>query len=103
MKFLVNWKVRPIPAEMLKTFVELMPAELEYQKALKDRGKMLSIYPYIGRPEGIAICEAESNEEVGQIISQDPLGLFMEYCVTPLVDFKSSFERYKKALEAAVK
>jgi len=103
MKFFLSWKLRPIPPEMLKTALDLIPKEVKYQEDLAKKGKILAAYSFTGRGEGIQILEAESHEELTTLLMQDPYFPFLEFCVTPIVDFKFSIEVWRKVLEAIAK
>ena len=103
MKFLVKWCLNPMPPEMMKAALDIIPAEMEYQKALEEKGKQLASYTFAGRDEGIGIFDVESNEELNEILAKSPSSLKVSYEAIPLVDFEYSLKVWKEVVERALK
>ncbi len=84
MDFLVRMRaIDPIP---------LSPAELgrlalqqvDYWDRLMAAGKVVYTAPFVGRRARVAIYSVESNDELFELINQDPLFRYLEREVVPL-------------------
>ncbi|MCP8307320.1 MAG: hypothetical protein H3Z53_09765 [archaeon] len=94
----------PIPLEMMKTVgLAVIPAGIEYWKALKEKGKLLAHYTFVGKSEGFRILDVESHEELNEIIAKDPGGMMISSEAIPIVDFEYSLKVWKELLERALK
>ncbi|MCP8305401.1 MAG: hypothetical protein H3Z50_08075 [archaeon] len=89
--------------EMMREAINVIPAEIEYMKSLREKGKVLASYTFAGRVEGITICDVESHEELNEIISKDPGSMIVSFEVIPIVDFEYSLKVWKVVLERASK
>lgn len=103
MKFLVKWCLMPMPPEMMKTALAVIPAEIEYGKALKEKGKLLAMYTFAGKSEGFGIMDVKSHEELNDILAKDPASMMVSFEAIPIVDFEYSLKVWKEVLERAVK
>ncbi len=93
-----------MPPEMMKTILAVIPAEIEYWKALKEKGKLLASYTFAGGSEGFGILDVKSNEELNDILAKDPASLMgVSFEAIPLVDFEYSLKVFKEVIERAVK
>ncbi|MCP8304738.1 MAG: hypothetical protein H3Z50_04645 [archaeon] len=103
MKFLVKWCLLPIPPEMMKTALDLIPASMEYQKSLKEKGKSLATYTFAGKSEGVGIFDVKSHEELNDILAKEPYSLMLSFEAIPIVDFEYSLKVWKEVIERALK
>ncbi len=82
MKFLVlQWIKLQVPIERLAS---LTPAQFKYLTQLESQGKIETFYHLIGQQGHMIICNVESDEELSQIISEDPLFFESEREIYPL-------------------
>jgi len=93
----------PIPPEMMKTALAIIPAMIEYDKALKEKGKLLASYTFAGKGEGFNILDVKSHEELNDILAKGPFSLMVNFEAIPIVDFEYSLKVWKEVLERAVK
>jgi len=71
MKFLILQKVRTeIPIDMR---TKLLPAEFKYLEKLEKKKIIESSYHLIGQQGNILIVNADSDEKLSRIISEDPM------------------------------
>ena len=71
-----------------ETIAEIRPAHREYLAALKANGKLAASGPFLDNSGALIIYEADSDEEVQQLISGDPFhksGIFASYLIRPWV------------------
>lgn len=92
-----------MPPEMMKKALALIPAEIEYGKALKEKGKVLASYTFAGRGEGFDIVNVGSHEELNEILAKCPGSMMVSYEAIPIVDFEYSLKVWKEVLERALK
>ncbi len=92
-----------MPPEMMKTMLAVVPAGIEYWKALKEKGKLLAHYTFVGKGEGFRILDVKSHEELNEIIAKDPASLGVSSEAIPIVDFEYSLKVFKEVIERAVK
>jgi muconolactone delta-isomerase len=103
MKFLVKWRPMPMSPEMMKTVPDVIFAEIEYQKVLKEKGKVLAMYTFAGGNEGFGILDVKSHEELIDILAKEPIGAMVSFEAIPIVDFEYSLKVFKEVYERAVK
>ena len=82
MKFLILQWIRPnTPIENL---AKLTPAQFKYLEALESKGKIEKYYHMIGEQGHMVIVDAESDDELSKIVSEDPLFFYSEREIYPL-------------------
>jgi len=81
-RFLVLQWIKPqTPIERL---ARLTPAQFKYVEKLESQGKVERYYHLIGQQGHMIICNADSDEELSRIISEDPLFFDSERKIYPL-------------------
>lgn len=86
MIFLVKVQIKKLPDVPVKDFLGFVVKEWEYFMRMKKRGKILAGGKLAGNRGAAAIFEADSNEELDQIITNLPLfPFFTDIEITPLV------------------
>ena len=103
MKYLVQWKLAPIPLEMFELAIKMIPLQIQYTKGLEAKGKVLGSYSFPGAREGVKIYQADSDEELHKLLIGNPFVSLLNFTTTPLLDFAESVEAVKKAMEEMVK
>lgn len=102
MKYLVKWKLLPVPLEMAKTAITLLEASQKYTSELLKQGKMSEMWNLADGNGGLVLVEVESNDELFNIIQAEPYGSFLEFSVSPLSDiqlaYKTAIEQFKQML-----
>lgn len=99
MHFLVRmWAIQPIPLTRSE-LANLAIQQLAYWDELQARGKVVYTAPYVGRRARVAIYEAESNEELFDLINADPLFPYLEREVVPLSTNEQIRKLYLSMLE----
>lgn len=84
MHFLVRMRaIQPIPLSV-SDLAKLAQKQIDYWERLTAEGKLVYTAPYVGRRARVAIYEAESNDELFDLINDDPLFPFLEREVVPL-------------------
>ncbi len=71
-------------ASDLSRLQEIRPVHREYLASLRDSGKLAISGPFTDGPGALIVLEAESKEQVDEIISGDPLtkaGIFKSWTV----------------------
>lgn len=86
----------------MKAVLDLVPDQIKYAKALKEKGKIVAEY-IIGKNEGFGILDVESQEELNEILAKTPSSSIVSHEVIPLIDFEQSLEVWKELIEKAVK
>ena len=82
MKFLILQRAAPeAPVESL---VRLTPEQFSYLDRLKEEGKVDLYYHMVGQQGQMIMCNAESDEELSRIVSQDPLFYYTKREIYPL-------------------
>ncbi|HKZ93342.1 MAG TPA: muconolactone Delta-isomerase family protein [Candidatus Bathyarchaeia archaeon] len=96
MKFLVLQWIKPqVPIERL---ARLTPAQFKYLEKLESDGKIDSYYHLIGRQGHMIVCNANSDNELSRIISEDPLFFDSERQVYPLTTREAHEKRLMEML-----
>lgn len=89
MLFLVRMDVN-IPANMPEEKAAAIKAvEKEYSQMLQREGKWVSIWRVVGEYANYSVFEAESNDELHEMISNLPLFPFMDIGIIPLAKHPS--------------
>jgi muconolactone D-isomerase len=90
MQFLVRMDVN-LPADMPEhKAAEIKAVEKDYSQSLQRAGKWVSIWRVVGEYANYLVFEAESNDELHEMISQHPLFPYMDIEVIPLAKHPSS-------------
>jgi len=97
MKFLILQKIRQVPIE---TWAKLLPAHLKYLDDLEKEGRIEVSYHLIGQQGNLLIVNANSDEELSQIISEDPMFFHSEREIYPLTTREAHKKRMKQILGA---
>ncbi|MFH0849211.1 MAG: hypothetical protein V1857_06895 [archaeon] len=71
MRFLIIQKLNQgIPIQRL---TKLIPAQMKYIRELMQKKKIELYYHMIGQEGHVVICEVRSDEELSEIVGDDPL------------------------------
>jgi len=103
MKYMVQWKLSAIPPDKFPLAIQMIPMQIQYTKRLEAEGKILGSYSFPGCKEGMKIYQADTDEELHQLLLGNPFAALLNFTVTPLLDFAWSAETLKKSLEKMVK
>lgn len=96
MKFLVLQRIRPhVPIERL---AGLTPAQFKYMSKLESQGKIEQYHHLIGQQGHMVICNANSDEELSRMISEDPLFFDSEREIYPLTSREAHEKRLMELL-----
>ena len=97
MIFLVKVQIKKLPDIPVKDFLGFVVKEWEYFMRMKKRGKILAGGKLAGNGGAAAIFEADSNEELDQIVSNLPLfPFFTDIEITPLVPTEKALTDVKR-------
>jgi len=99
MRYLVTWKIRPIPPQMAKTALALLKASDAYTEELKKAGNIIEVWAKADGSGGGCIGEADSHEAGYKMMMGNPYTPFLEYTLTPLIAFKLASDTAKKFLK----
>ena len=91
-------KVPTAPQELAK-HVERVIASQEAMIELKKAGKVLAGGVPVGRKAIIAIAEAESNDELSELLMRIPLHAISDVEVVPLASHESLIPAIRKSVE----
>ncbi len=75
--------IQPIPLPTAE-LAALALKQLEYWERLTEEGKLIYTAPFVGRRARVAIYNADSNDELFDLINDDPLFIYLEREVVPL-------------------
>jgi uncharacterized protein YciI len=95
MKFLILQKVRQVPVE---AWAKLLPAHFKYLDDLEKKGKLELSYHLVGEQGDLLIVNADSDEELGDIVGEDPLFFHSKRRVYPLTTREAHKKRLRKIL-----
>jgi len=95
MKFLIITKMRPPSVDV---WAKLLPAHFKYLGDLEKKKTVEISYHLIGLQGDALIVNANSDEELASIISEDPLFFYMERQVYPLTTREVHMRRLRKTL-----
>ena len=98
MRYLVNWKMTPVPRENAKTVLALLEALERWIEEEKKAGRLVEIWTNTAGREGIQIWEVNSNDALFEKLFESPYPFFT-CTVTPLTDFKLSVKMFKEQLK----
>lgn len=83
---------------MARTALTLMKASKSYTSGLKREGTITEIWAFTDGTGGVAIMEADSNDALFKLLSEEPYGPFIQFSVTPLTDLNMAYEYAEKIL-----
>ena len=99
MDFLVRMRaIQPIPLPPAE-LAQLALRQVEYWGDLMERDKVVYTAPFVGRRARVAIYRVDSNDELFDLINQDPLFPYLEREVVPLATNEHIQELYKSMLD----
>lgn len=91
MIFLVKVEIKKLPDIPVKEFLGFVIKEWEYFMRMKKRGKIIGGGKLAGKRGAAAIFEADSNEELEEIVTRLPLfPFFTDIEITPLVEVEKA-------------
>ena len=100
MDFLVRMRaIDPIPlppAELARLALQ----QVDYWDRLMAAGKVVYTAPFVGRRARVAIYSVESNDELFDLINQDPLFRYLEREVVPLATNDQLRQLYRSIIDA---
>ena len=97
MLFLVKVEIKKLPDISVKDFFGFVIKEWEYFMRMKKRGKVLGGGKLAGRRGAAAVFDADSNEEMEEIVTRLPLfPFFTDIEVTPLAEVEKSLTDAKR-------
>ena len=100
MLFLVKVEIENLPQMPIRNFFELLIKEWEYYERMKKKGKVLAGGKLAGRRGAAAIFDAESCEEIEEIIVKLPLfPLFTKVEITPLVPQEKALQDARRMFQ----
>ena len=102
MRYLVTFKLLPVPPEMAETALALNKATESWLEAEKKAGTMIEVWASSDSTGGIALVEEESNDALHEKINEVPYYPFMQFTVTPLTDMKLAFRAGQNFLKKMV-
>jgi muconolactone delta-isomerase len=104
MKFLTISKMKDTAATMPPSVMRpLMEATVDVMNQEKKAGEVLEYYFIPGWDRMIAISEVKSAEEIVQLLSDLPVGGFLDFEVYPLADAFESMKTYIESMKAVEK
>jgi uncharacterized protein YciI len=92
MKFLIITKMRQTSVDV---WAKLLPAHFKYLDELEQKKTVEVSYHLIGHQGDVLIVNADSDEQLASIVSEDPLFFYTEREVYPL----TTREVHKRRLE----
>ncbi len=95
----MTWKVQRVPPEMAKTALALLKASDEYTKKLVKEGTIKEVWANADGSGGGCIGEADSHEAGYKFMMANPYAPFLEYSVTPIIDFMLASDTAKERLK----
>lgn len=106
MKYLVTGQfVEPgplLPPEQLgPLFAGVILPSLEMMATWEEEGR-ISGGIYAGQREGVLLVEADSNEDVGELLASLPFWGLVKWDVIPLQSYRSAHDRDRGAMERAM-
>ena len=84
------------PAELGRLALQ----QVDYWDRLMAAGKVVYTAPFVGRRARVAIYSVESNDELFELINQDPLFRYLEREVVPLATNAQLRELYQSLIDA---
>ncbi len=92
MKFLILQKVKQAPLEV---WAKMLPAHFKYLDELEKKGMIEVSYHLIGHQGDVFIANVKDDEELAEIVGEDPLLFLSERQIYPL----TTREAHRKRLE----
>ena len=96
MRYLITWKVLRVPPEMAKIALPLLEASQEYTEKLVKEGKITELWAYADGSGGGCVGVDDSHEDIYKAVMADPYSPFLEYSITPLIDFNLALDIAKE-------
>jgi muconolactone D-isomerase len=91
MLFLLKVEIKQMPQMPAKDFLGYVIKEWEYFSRFQRRGKILAGGKLAGRRGAAAVIDAESNEEMEEIVAKLPLfPFFTDIEITPLIPMEKA-------------
>lgn len=87
MKFLVLWRLEL--ARVHEGAVKALMRMPEYTAKLREQGKLVERYHWVGKHGGAWIYQVDSNEELERLLAMSPVYSVSNYDVYPLADMES--------------
>ncbi len=99
MDFLVRMRaLDPIPLP-IPELAKLAVQQLDYWDRLRGDGKLVYTAPFVGRRARVAIYSVNSNDELFDLINQDPLFPYLEREIVPLASNERLRELYQSRID----
>lgn len=96
LKFLILQKLsHGVPIQRL---TKLIPAQMKYVHELMRKKKIELYYHMIGQEGHVIICEVASEEELSEIVGDDPLFFESRREIYPLISYEKHENRFRKLL-----
>jgi muconolactone delta-isomerase len=99
MRYLISWKVLRIPPEMAKVALALLKASDKYTENLVKQGIIKELWAYADGSGGGCVGEGDSHEDAYKALMANPYTPFLEYTITPIIDFKLASDNAKETLK----
>jgi muconolactone delta-isomerase len=96
MKFLVLQRIKQTPVDV---WAKMLPAHFKYLDDLQKQSKIEASYHLIGEQGDVLILNADSDEELSELIGEDPLFFYSQRQIYPL----TTREVHKKRLKQIIK
>jgi muconolactone delta-isomerase len=104
MKFLGISKTKDTASTLPPSVMrQLMEATLDFMNQEKKAGRILEAYFIPGWDRVVTISEFKSAEEINQLLSELPIGAFLDIETYPLANFNESMKTYMENLKTAEK
>ena len=104
MKFLTISKMKDAAATVPPSVMrQLMEATVEVMKQESKAGKVLEYYFIPGWDRMVAISEVKNAEEIVKLLSDLPVGGFLDFEIYPLADAFESMKTYIESMKAVEK
>ena len=98
MRYLITWKALRVPPQMAKVAIALINASQEYTEKLVKKGQITEIWAYADGSGGGCVGVDDSHENIYKAMMADPYSPFLEYSITPLIDFNLALDIAKEKL-----
>ncbi len=102
MRYLVTWKMMPVPPDMAKIALTLLKGSQAYTGGLAKKGVITEMWNRVDGTGGLALIEADSNDALFNLLAEEPYGPFLEFSVTPLSDINIAYESAIKQFEQMI-
>jgi len=98
-KFLIVQKVKA--GTPIQRIAKLQPAQLQYIRQLKEKHKIETYYHLIGQEGHMIVCDVASEEELSEIVGDDPFFFDSRREIYPLTTYEKHEQRFRKLLSEA--